>query len=213
MNIKERILEKKEIVIAIIIALLIIGWGIISLMDTFSAKENILDNTSFEKSSLLDENLITESEKIKVYITGEINNPGVIEIEEGERVEDLVNKAGGVTNNADLSKVNLAYKLEDGQKVYIPNKNENFENEIISTENGENVIQEMKSSSKSGKININSASIEKLCELPGVGEAMAEKIIMYREENGKFNSIEDLKNVSGIGEKKYESLKDFIVAK
>ncbi len=102
--------------------------------------------------------------------------------------------------------------MEDGQKVYIPNSSDT-DVEIISTENGENVIENSSPNGVNGKININNANESKLCEIPGVGEAMAKRIIQYRENNGKFSSIEDLKNVSGIGEKKLEGMKDFITVK
>ena len=155
---------------------------------------------------------------IKVYVTGEVNNPGVIELIDGERIEDAINKVGGITQNACLDKVNLAYRLEDGQKVYIPNTKDIDESEIVSTENGQNVINDnpnntSKSSSKNGKININSADIEKLCEIPGIGESLAQRIIEYRNDKGKFKSIEDLKNVSGIGDKKFEAIKNLIEVK
>ena len=156
------------------------------------------------------QNVVSEietKEKIKIYITGEVNSPGVLELIDGDRIEDAINKAGGITENASLDKVNLAYKLEDGQKVYIPNKDDKEEIEIVSTENGQNVIN---TTSKNSKIKINSASIEKLCEIPGVGEALAQRIIDYRTENGKFKNIEELKNVSGIGNKKFESIKNSI---
>lgn len=161
-----------------------------------------------ENSTVLEENI--EKEKIKVYITGEINLPGVKELELGARLEDLINVAGGLTKEANIKKVNLAYQLEDGQKIYIPNINDETD-EIITTENGEGIIENLEESSE--VVNINKADIEDLLKLPGVGESLAQRIINYREENGKFKNIEDLKNVSGIGEKKFESLKEYIVVK
>jgi len=152
---------------------------------------------------------IEEVISIKVYVTGAVNNPGVIELPEGSRIEDAINLSGGITDLANLSEVNLAYTLEDGQKLYIPSINEKNDTEYVSVENGEKVIEGEKSSNSS-KININKADIEKLKSLPGVGDALAQRIITYRNENGKFKSIEDLKNVSGIGNKKYDSLKEYI---
>lgn len=149
-------------------------------------------------------------DKIKVYITGEVNNPGVKELESGARIEDIIILAGGLTEFANINQVNLAYKLEDGQKVYIPNVNEKIE-EYITEENGEGIIE--KNNKSLSKININTADIELFCNLPGVGESLARKIITYREENGKFKSVDDLKNVTGIGEKKFENLKEYIVVK
>lgn len=198
------------------ILLIVAGIVCIGAVGAYLYTNVILDkneyDTEFETDFL--ENVVVENdesvdEKIKVYITGEINNPGVIELSEGDRIEDAINKAGGITENASLDKVNLAYKLEDGQKIYIPNINDK-EVEVLSTENGEDVINE---TTKGGKININNASVEKLCQIPGVGEALAQRIIDYRTENGKFKNIEDLKNVSGIGDKKFENVKNYIEAK
>lgn len=170
--------------------------------------KNTMDLDEKEANNIIENQINTE--KIKVYITGEVNNPGVKEVEDGARIEDIIILAGGITELANISKVNLAYKLEDGQKIYIPNINEKVE-EYITDENGEGIVE---NSNKSlGKININTSDIENLCELPGVGESLASRIIQYREENGKFKSIEDLKNVSGIGEKKFESLREYIVVK
>ena len=150
---------------------------------------------------IVNENIVEKSEvieKIKVYVTGEVKNPGVIELENGARIEDAINKCEGVTEYANLKNVNLAYTLQDGQKLYIPNINDLNENAYITTENGEEVIENENNSKENVKININSDNTEEL---------------KNREDNGKFKNIEDLKNVSGIGDKKYESLKDFIDVK
>ena len=120
--------------------------------------------------------------------------------------------SGGTTKLANLSLINLAYSLEDGEKLYIPSLNENFSEEYITKENAEGIIESTNSKSNS-KVNINTGGINELSSLPGVGESLAQKIITYREQNGKFKKIEDLKNVSGIGDKKYESLKEYISVK
>lgn len=179
--------------------------------DSFFEIDNIENATSLEDTNISNtiENQ-NNTEKIKVYIIGEVNNPGVKEVADGARIEDVIILAGGLTEFANISKVNLAYKLEDGQKIYIPNVNEKLE-EYITEENEEGIVE--KSNKYLGKININTADIEKLCELPGVGESLASRIIQYREENGKFKSKDDLKNVSGIGEKKFDSLREYIVVK
>lgn len=106
--------------------------------------------------------------------------------------------------------MNLAYELSDGQKVYIPSIKDETE-EYISESAGESVLED--EDVKDGKININTADIDLLQTINGVGESLASKIIDYRKQNGKFKSVEDLKNVSGIGEKKFESLKEYIVVK
>jgi len=157
--------------------------------------------------------LINEVEKIKIHIIGEINSPGIYELVVGSRIQDAIIAAGGQTVNADLDKVNLAYELEDGQKIKIPSIFQE-ENVYIYNEPGNNVIIEDENSlGTSSKININKASIEDLQKINGVGPSLAEKIIRYREDNGKFKKIEDLKNVSGIGDKKYEVIKEHVTVK
>ena len=178
-------------------------------------------NFKREDEDYIDESLILEDyneteinnneiAKIKIHITGEVKNEGIVELEEGARIDDAIKLAGDVTELADLSKVNLAYELSDGQKVYIPSIKDESE-EYISENAGENVIED--EDVKDGKININTADIDLLQTINGVGESLASKIIDYRKQNGKFKSVEDLKNVSGIGEKKFESLKEYIVVK
>ena len=169
-----------------------------------------------------------EPNKIYVYITGEINNPGVLILNEGSRIVDAINAAGGTTVRADISKVNLVYILEDGMKVNIPNKNDlkNNDNfEYITMNSGEGGREDYSKESKdeggmestsSGKnkkyslVNINTATQTELETLPGIGPSLALKIINHRKENGKFSSIEQIKDVSGIGENKYENLKSYI---
>lgn len=169
---------------------------------------NILaDNIKSNIQNTQEENIINT---IKVYVTGEVNSPGVIELAEKSRIEDAINLAGGLTINANIKNINLAFILEDGQKLYIPNINDIENIEYISTENGQNIVESIVQNNKNQKININNASIEELKSLPGVGDSLAKKIFNHRKENGKFKSIEDLKNVNGIGEKKFESLKEYI---
>ncbi len=191
-------MEKKSKILKVIILIVLIIIGVISFVkgkedEKFEIQENNF-TPNVENKVEINEN------KIKVYVTGEVYSPGVFELEYGERIEDAINLAGGVTENANMKNVNLACVLEDGEKIYIPNINEKDIEE-------ENSIIESKNNSK---VNINKGGLEQLITLPGVGEALAQRIISYREENGKFKKIEELKNVSGIGDKKYESLKELI---
>jgi len=133
---------------------------------------------------------------IFVHIEGQVEKPGLIKVKNGTRMYELIEEAGGETENADLSRINLASIVSDEQKVVVPAK-------VIVTD--ESSLEEGTSF-----ININTASKEKLMTLNGIGEGTAEKIIQYRQEIGYFNSIEDLKNVSGIGENKFNGLKDDI---
>lgn len=158
--------------------------------------------------------IINEKEKVIIHVVGEVNSPGVVTLEEGARIIDAINAAGGKTEEADLSKINLAYVVEDGTQIYIPRINENLNQvELISTEAGQSVVinnSNINEEENNTKVNINTANKEKLETLPGIGETTAQKIIDYREQNGKFTKIEDLQNVSGIGEAKFNSLKDKI---
>lgn len=148
-----------------------------------------------------------EVEEIIVHITGEVNKPGIVVLKSNSRIADAINKAGGATKEADLNQINLAYILEDGQKIYIPNKNEKIdEDEYITEGNGNNIGN---NSQKEGeKVNINEAMQTELEELPGIGPSLASRIIEYREQNGEFKKIEELQNVKGIGDAKYNDIKD-----
>ena len=142
----------------------------------------------------------TESKKIVVYVTGAVNKPDVYELPEESRVKDAIEKAGGVTKEADLISINLAEKLSDGEEVVVPKKGENTSIAGSSTS----------STNKNSKININTADATELEKLPGIGEVKAEAIIQYRKSYGRFKTIHDITRVSGIGEKTFEKIKDLI---
>lgn len=172
-----------------------------------NSEKNIEGGTNTEKQN---------SATIVIHITGEVKKEGVIYLKEGARIIDAIKKAGGETKQADLSQVNLAYELQDGQKIYIPNKNEKITEYIVDNSN-ENLMNNQNtnksdsgSNGKSITININTATLAELDNLPGIGPSTAQKIIEYREENGKFKKIEDIQNVKGIGEAKYEDIKEKI---
>ncbi len=144
------------------------------------------------------------SRTIAVSIKGEVNNPGYYEIQDGTHLKQAIECAGGETENADLLSVNLAELLEDGEEVYIPSKN------------GENTVYENKEKSYTkkevftGKVNINTAGKSELKKLSGIGDAIAQRIIDYRTKNGAFKTIEEIKNVNGIGDAKFNAVKDNI---
>ena len=192
-----------------IIMLIFIGYYIIKKTESGSyiELETIEENEMIEE---INENQQEEiiDDKIVVHITGEIENEGVIEIEKDARIADVIDEAGGTTNEADLSKVNLAYLVKDGQKIYIPNINDDDTEEFITEDAGQNVIVE--GIEATDKVNINTAKQTELETLPGIGPSTALKIINYREENGNFKTVEDLKNVPGIGDAKFENIKEEI---
>lgn len=206
--------KKDKIIIA-----LIIGIVIVISRNFVSSKNN--DELVFEKQGLSiemksnedkknndDNKLNSESKNSikKVHISGEINKPGVYQINEDYRLEDLINDAGGLTENADIDKINLALKLEDQMRIIIPNINDKNNDVEISTNQLISPVEKIDDK----KVNINKADKAQLMTLPNIGEKRAQAIIEYREKN-KFNKIEDIKNVSGIGDKYFEAMKDMIV--
>lgn len=209
----------------------------------FKTKDESVENIEFEETNTqsqeknTEENIAVEN-KIKVYITGEVHNPGLYEIAENSRIADAIEAAGNLTENAFIDKINLAYVLEDGMKIYIPNKKDknNVTDETTtyvtketdgqtvsggSKNSGGNTNEKSRTTSNATKsrtastkstekININSATQTELETLPGIGSSTALKIINYRKENGKFKTIEEIKNVKGIGDAKYEKIKELI---
>lgn len=152
-----------------------------------------------------------ESEKILCYvhIDGEVNKPGVYELEEGSRIFQAVEMAGGFTDEAVTSYLNLAQKIADGMKIVVPSREE-LESAMYEGVIGVSGVTEESTPGSDGKININTADKETLMTLRGIGEAKAEDIIRYRREHGPFGTIEDIMNISGIKEAAFEKIKDHI---
>ena len=218
---------KKKILIGIIIGIIVVG-GVIAyyLMQNregeyFKFEEELFEeNIEAPKSTANNENAEIENKvQIMVHIAGQVVNPGVISLNEGARIIDAINAAGGTTEEADLSKVNLAYILEDAQRIYIPSINEKENESYTSDGSGHTTIVTSGSNARETtateitKININTANETELQKIPGIGQSIASKIIAYRKENGKFNTIEDIKKVSGIGASKYNNIKNYICVK
>ena len=159
-------------------------------------------------------------ETIFIDIKGEVVNPGVYEIQIGDRVIDAVQMAGGFTNEATTDNVNLSKKLKDESVIIIPSYLKDYENVTIKNDYeidiNDDIVQSEKNESdekiesSSNLININTASVVELMSLDGIGESKAKAIIEYRDINGDFENILDIKNVSGIGESIYEKIKDYI---
>lgn len=237
----DKILKNKKVILTIGCILILTGLGIYLYLS--NSNNQTTDNISIleevekdiqEENIQLNENNVENNEKVQqeikekiaIHITGEVKKTGIIYLEEGARIADAINAAGGATKNASLEQVNLAYILEDGQKIYIPNKKEKIEtNAYIITNSGNNVlIEKGKGSSNTNvnakanqnmkganiKVNINSANQTELETLPGIGPSLAGRIIEYRESNGKFQQIEDIQNVKGIGDSKYSNIKEYI---
>lgn len=192
-------------------------------MTNVESSINTDDNKSEENKEQKDDNSkeqIVNGGGIFVHIDGYINNPGVYEIKENDRIKTLIDKAGGFKEGYSIKNINLAAKLSDGDKIYIPSvleeKNSENNNNINtnSSGKGQNVKTDRNNVSviknNNSKININTANMSELKQITGIGESTANKIIDYRENVGKFKKIEDIKEVKGIGDAKYESLKNKI---
>ncbi len=207
--------KHKIILVSIIISIVIL---IIYYLYNKQNNEYIVNNFNIVENSI-SENIIAEDlekeievekeEIIIVHVSGAVVSEGIVELSEGSRISDAIEIAGGLLENANLTQINLAFKVEDGMKIHIPTNEE-----IVEDDSNKYVIEENinsdNNSKQNVKININEASIQELDTLPGIGISTAEKIIKYIEENGKFKNIEDIKNVSGIGDSKYEQIKDLI---
>jgi competence protein ComEA len=143
-------------------------------------------------------------------IKGAVKKPGVYEVNSGERIVNLIEKAGGLQEDADPSAVNFAMKVSDEMVVYIPKKGEEVPGAggVVALNN-----QPGSTGSGTGKVNLNTATTNELETLPGIGPAKSSAILEYRESNGAFKTIEDLKSISGIGDKTFEKLKDLIIVK
>lgn len=209
--------KKTKILLIILIAIMAIGISYYAYQNE-KESQNIIEQQNLEIEENKQEESSKETKKIIVHVSGAVQNEGVIELEENSRIADAIEKAGGFREDAYTKDVNLAYKLEDGMKIYIPTIEEK-ENEKTKVIVESNIETENNNSSYSNasdgkntnsKVNINTASKEELDTLPGIGPSTAEKIINYRKENGKFKSIEGIKDVSGIGDSKYENIKDMI---
>jgi len=183
------------------ILLILVGVG-----GLFSKKEESVEETEVVVTTVLAEKTevsTTQETVIFVDIKGAVKNPGVYQMKVGDRVKDAIDAAGGLTEEADSQKVNLAKRLEDQMAIVVPKVGEEAE-EIPAGET-------RKEATKEGKVNINTATVEELKTLKGVGEKKAEAIIEYRKKNGSFQTKEDLMKVRGIGKKLFESFQERIV--
>ena len=183
------------------ILLILVGVG-----GLFSKKEESVEETTVVETTMLVEKTevsTTQEAVIFVDIKGAVKNPGVYQMKVGDRVKDALEAAGGLTEEADSQKVNLAKRLEDQMVIVVPKVGEEAE-EIPAGATS-------KEEAKEGKVNINTATVEELKTLKGVGEKKAEAIIEYRKKNGSFQTKEDLMKVRGIGKKLFESFQERIV--
>ena len=183
------------------VLLLLVGVG-----GLFPKKEEAVEELAVVETTVLAEKTevsTTQEAVIFVDIKGAVKNPGVYQMKSGDRVKDALDAAGGLTDEADSQKVNLAQRVEDQMVIVVPKVGE----EVTEIPAGGT----SKEAAKDGKVNINTATVEELKTLKGVGEKKAEAIIEYRKKNGSFKTKEDLMKVRGIGKKLFESFQERIV--
>lgn len=181
----------------------------------FTVHDKKIESIATKAREIKDESSATSKEinllnhepiEIYIHIDGEVQMPGVYKIEEGKIIDDLIKMAGGLTDNADLTTINLAEKISPNTKIFIPKKEENLAIEA-------NHMFEGNIASEDSRININTATVAEFDALPGIGEVRANAIIAYRQEFGSFNDIQELTNISGIGDATLDKIKDFIKIK
>lgn len=214
--------KKQKIVLGILVAM-VVGFvcyyvyakdeegNIVNLENNLGAQEEVVES---EEEGYSDD-------RILVHISGAVNKEGIVELKVGSRIADAIDKVGGTKEEADIEEINLAYPLEDGMKIKIPTKQtkevqeEKIENYVITSSgiSSDEKKEEKNNTTQNKKVNINTATQTELETLPGIGPSTAIKIISYRKEKGKFAKIEDIKEISGIGESKYNKIKDLICVK
>ena len=208
----EKIKEYKIIVICAGLGLVLGGFFLLKPVAQTPAKQSNLqtevttvskDSASEkeEKSQKSETEEVVEKDLITVDVKGAVKSPGIYDLPVGSRINDAVQKAGGLTDNADSKSINLAQRISDEALVYVPTKEEATSQEAHS--NASNTKENK-------KVNLNKASLEELKQVKGLGGKRAQDIIDHRETNGKFKSVDDLKKVSGIGAKTVEKLKEYV---
>ena len=221
----------KKINKKIVVYIIIISVIALIIYEVAIKKENLIENiTDINTIETSEENETKEQEKvditkeIMVYITGEVKNPGIYELEANSRIKDVIEEAGGLKETADITDINLATILQDEDKITIPTKDKTMEEkqnteriqsnkQSKTTEKSQNttsISTNTTGKNQNTKVNINTATQTELETLPGIGPSTASKIVSYRKENGKFKSIEEIKKVNGIGESKYKKIKELI---
>ena len=208
----EKIKEYKIIVICAILGLALGGFFLLKPTSQTPVKEKNLqaevsavskDSSSEKEVKKEKKEESAEQDLITVDVKGAVKSPGIYDLPVGSRVHDAVQKAGGLTEEADSKSLNLAQKVSDEALVYVPTKGE----EAASQQAASGTTP---STSKEKKVNLNKASLEELKQVKGLGGKRAQDIIDHREANGKFKSVDELKKVSGIGAKTIEKLKDYV---
>ena len=208
----EKIKEYKIIVICAVLGLALGAFFLLKPTSQTPVKEKNLqaevaavskDSSSEKEVNKEEKDESPEQDLITVDVKGAVKLPGIYDLPVGSRVHDAVQKAGGLTEEADSKSLNLAQKISDEALVYVPTKGEEATSQQAASGTSA-------STSKDKKVNLNKASLEELKQVKGLGGKRAQDIIDHREANGKFKSVDELKKVSGIGAKTIEKLKDYV---
>ena len=205
----EKIKEYKIIAICAGLGLVLGGFFLLKPFSQTPAKESNLQSevtavpkdSPDEKEDGNQKEEVVEQDLITVDVKGAVKTPGIYDLPVGSRINDAVQKAGGLTDNADSKSINLAQRISDEALVYVPTKEEATSQEMPSSTSN---------SKENKKVNLNKASLEELKQVKGLGAKRAQDIIDHRDSNGKFKSVDELKKVSGIGAKTIEKLKEYV---
>ena len=205
----EKIKEYKIIIICAGLGLVLGGFFLLKPATQTPTKEanlqaevtSVSNDATDEKEDKNQKEESVKQDLITVDVKGAVKAPGIYDLPVGSRINDAVQKAGGLTDNADSKSINLAQKISDETLVYVPTREEVTSQETPSSSSN---------SKGNKKVNLNKASLEELKQVKGLGAKRAQDIINYRQNNGKFKSVDDLKKVSGIGAKTVEKLKEYV---
>lgn len=192
-----------RIILIVIILIAVSSTVILSIINASESRE-LISGIEVPGVEAIGEDIL----KIKIYVTGEVLQPGIVEVEKGSTILDAVNACGGFTEFAS-SNINLVYSLEKNVTLIIKAKDDGGGATVLETP-GDAIIVDDENGLIDGKININNADVGALGLLPGIGEKTALDIITFREQSGPFKKIEDIMNVPGIKESKFSKIKDYI---
>ncbi|MGM0471872.1 MAG: helix-hairpin-helix domain-containing protein [Bacillota bacterium] len=211
--------RREEMIIAVIIITIVVGSGKL-VVDHWQSSNTGANKFVADAASESEEDKVSQSEskeqattsqtakQILVQIGGAVNRPGVYRLSTGARVFELIERAQGATNQADLDQLNLVDQLRDGEKIIVPTKDTASAANNLAREDKSSTASDTKGQSSRGLINLNTATKSELEQLYRIGPATAEKILRYRQQQGSFQTISELKQISGIGEKTYQQNKD-----
>lgn len=193
--------SRSELGLMVVLGIVVVGAGLLVVLRSSDPPAPPVQVAAAEVAPPEVEPAPVSVQEVVVHVTGSVVAPGVYTLPEGSRVQDAVSAAGGPLDDSDPNALNLAAPVSDGQKVSVPRP-------------GEQVVEEggpfTPSGGGRGKVNLNTASAAELESLPGIGPVLAERIVAHRQSKGRFSSPRQLMEVSGVGPKKYESLKDLI---